>query len=68
MHNYCFFKFLSDEWTWLKVTFSESTRQMHESTWQMQMVYSGDNGKPQSLSQIDQFFLSVVKAKLGTDC
>ena len=40
-------------------TFSESTWRMHESTWQMQMIRSGDNGKTQSLSQINLFFFSV---------
>ena len=56
--------FLSDEWTWLKVTFSESTRRMQESTWQMQMIRSGDNGKTKSLSQIDRFFCSMQSCGL----
>ena len=33
---------------------------MHESTWQMQMVRSGDNGKTKSLSQIDLFFFQCT--------
>ena len=43
-------------------TFSESTWLMHESTWQMQMIRSGDNGKTQSLSQIDLFFFQCADA------
>ena len=35
---------------------------MHASTWQMQMIRSGDNGKNQSLSQIDLFFFSVISS------
>ena len=41
-------------------TFSESTWRIDESTWQMQMICSGDNGKTQSLSQIDLFFFFSV--------
>ena len=42
------------------MTFSESTRRMHEPTWQMQMVRSGDNSKTQSLRQIYRFFFQCV--------
>ena len=60
MHNYQFLNFF--KWCMNLTqsdTFSESTWRMHESTWQMQMKRSGDNGKTQSLSQIDLFFFSV---------
>ena len=59
MHNYQFLKFFKWLVNLTQMTFSESTRQMLESTWQMQMIHSGDGGKTQSLSQINRIFFRV---------
>ena len=55
-YNYRFLNFFKWWVNWL----SESTWRMHEATWRMQMIRSGDNCKTQRLSHIDRFFFSVV--------
>ena len=62
MHNYWFLNFF--KWCMNLTqsdTFSESTWRMHESSWQMQMVRSGDIGKLNHWVKSTYFVFSVQK-------